>query len=150
MSDEIKTSVKNTQQLTSSELINIMRERTRVFVVEQNCAYQEVDEKDDEAEHVMMTVGDQLAAYARIVPHDDKKHISFGRVLVVKEFRGRSLGRQIVAKTIEEIKKDYPGNKIKIEGQSYLKNFYESFGFQAVSEPYPIDGIEHIDFVLTP
>ncbi|WP_461240183.1 GNAT family N-acetyltransferase [Paucilactobacillus sp. N302-9] len=149
MMDEVNIVVKTTQQLTAAELVNIMYERTKVFVVDQNCAYQEVDHKDGQATHVMLKVGNQLAGYTRIVPHDDGKHISFGRVLVVKKFRGNSFGRQIVTKTINEIQKNYPGNEIKIEGQSYLKKFYESFNFQAVSDPYLIDGIEHIDFVLT-
>lgn len=140
--------IKDTDQLTKQELLTLMQERIRVFVVEQNCPYQEIDEKDNTARHVMLWNGDQLVAYTRIVEHDDQTHISFGRVLVVKQFRGHQFGQKIVATTIEEIKRLYPNRSIKIAGQSYLRQFYESFGFRAVSDIYLEDNIPHLDLVL--
>ncbi len=88
MADDLTLSIKTTAEMTSTGLWEVFQERVKVFVVEQNCPYQEVDEKDQNARHVMIKRNGQLVAYARIVPHDDPNYISFGRVLVVKEFRG--------------------------------------------------------------
>ena len=140
--------IKDTAELTPQEVITIMRARVAVFVVEQNCPYQEVDAKDETARHVMLWQDGQLAAYTRIIPHDDGVHISFGRVLVVAQFRRQHLGRQIVAATIAEIQRLHPGRAIKIQAQDYLRQFYGSFGFTAVSAMYLEDGIPHVDMVL--
>ncbi|MFD0898117.1 GNAT family N-acetyltransferase [Loigolactobacillus binensis] len=146
--DDSKLIIKKTSELTNFELLDILKARTAVFVVEQNCPYQEVDDQDYTALHVMLKVQDQLAAYARIIPHQDNVHISFGRVLVVKAFRGQQLGRQLVTATIAATKRYFPDQAIKIAGQSYLKAFYMSFGFKPVSAVYLEDNIPHIDFVL--
>ncbi len=87
--------IKDTAELTPQEVITIMRARVAVFVVEQNCPYQEVDAKDETARHVILWQDGQLAAYTRIIPHDDGVHISFGRVLVVAQFRRQHLGRKL-------------------------------------------------------
>jgi ElaA protein len=144
---ETELVIKDTAELTAAELIAIMRARVRVFVVEQNCPYQEVDAKDDTARHVMLQRGGQLIAYARIVPHDDGVHMSFGLVLVVQEYRQQHLGRQLVAATIAEMQRLYPGQPIKIQAQNYLRDFYASFGFTAVSDVYLEDGIPHVDMI---
>ncbi|RIP35848.1 GNAT family N-acetyltransferase [Staphylococcus gallinarum] len=134
--------VAKSEQLTVNELINIMRERVKVFVVEQNCPYQEVDNEDNNALHVMLKDDKAIVAYTRIIKRDD--HISFGRVLVAEKYRNQQFGRQIVSKTIDEIKKRYKDNIIQISGQAHLQKFYESFGFQCVSECYLEDGIPHV------
>jgi len=143
-----ETVIKHTDLLSAQEIVNIMKERTKVFVVEQNCAYQEVDNKDDNATHVLFKLGNQIVAYTRIVPHDNNIDISFGRVLVVKEYRKLNLGRQIVETTIKYINDNYPNQHIKIQAQNYLKHFYESFGFISVSDVYLEDDIPHIDMVI--
>lgn len=139
--------IKTTAELTSTELITIMQARVAVFVVEQNCPYQEVDAKDATATHVMLWQGTKLVAYTRIIPHDDGQHISFGRVLVTKAYRGQQYGRQIVAATLDAISQHYPDQAIKIQAQDYLRDFYGSFGFKPVSETYLEDGIPHVDMV---
>lgn len=144
----MKLSVKKTSELSVPELLEIIKARIKVFVVEQECPYQEIDDQDDNAIHMILRVDGQLAAYTRIIQSPKRGYISFGRVLVVKEFRKQHLGREIVSATIEEIKEDFPGNDIKIAGQSYLQKFYESFGFKPVSDVYLEDGIPHIDMVL--
>lgn len=144
----MKLSVKKTSELSVEEFLEIAKARIKVFVVEQECAYQEIDDQDDQALHMILRVDGQLAAYTRIVEHTDHVHMSFGRVLVVESFRKHHLGRQIVSATIDEIKEDFPGRDIKIAGQNYLRQFYESFGFKAVSEVYLEDGIPHIDLEL--
>lgn len=146
--NNLTTQIKTTKELSSSELLAILKARVDVFVVEQNCPYPEIDDKDIDAIHVILTEGEQLVAYARIIPHDDGTHLSFGRVLVVKEFRNQQLGHQLVAKTIETIHELYPHQTIKISAQNYIKQFYASFGFVATSDVYLEDDIPHLDMEL--
>lgn len=140
--------IKETNELSPKELVNIMQERVKVFVVEQNCPYQEVDKMDETATHVLLQEQGKLVAYARIIPHVDQVHISFGRVLVVKEYRKHKLGRKIVQAALDQIQKQFPNKEVKIQAQSYLQNFYSSFGFKAVSDVYLEDNIPHLDMVL--
>ncbi|MCF6514914.1 GNAT family N-acetyltransferase [Lactobacillus sp. S2-2] len=139
---------KKTNELTNAELLSIMKERINVFVVEQNCPYPEIDKKDFDAIHLFIKINNEITAYTRIVPHDNGKDISFGRVLVKKEYRKEKLGHKIVQATLDEINKEYPNKNIKIAGQEYLKDFYQSFGFKPVSEIYLEDNIPHIDLLI--
>ncbi|MGX4764131.1 GNAT family N-acetyltransferase [Holzapfeliella sp. JNUCC 72] len=143
----MKIEIKKTNKLTIDQLLTIMKERVKVFVVEQQSPYQEVDDTDDDATHVMFwTADNELAAYARIL---EKEHsVSFGRVLVPKKFRKQKLGRKVIEVVLDQIKLQYPQVVIKIAAQSYLNNFYGSYGFEQTSKPYLEDGIEHIDMVL--
>lgn len=138
--------IKTTDELTPQELLTILQARTAVFVVEQECPYQEVDESDRQAVHVCLEDEGELKAYARILESDDAIH--FGRVLVVKKFRGQQLGRKIVAKTLNEIEKRYPNLPVIISAQAYLVDFYSSFGFEKNSEIYLEDEIPHIEMLL--
>ena len=138
--------VKSYELLSKDELFNIICERINVFVVEQQCSYQEVDSIDKQALHVFYKNGETIVAYTRIYKQDDAVH--FGRVLVNQQYRGQDIGRQIVSQTINEINIRYPQEIIKIAGQTYLKAFYTSFGFQIVSEEYLEDGIPHYDMEL--
>lgn len=146
--ENLELVVKKTSELSSKELLNIMQERIKVFVVEQNCPYQEIDAADENATHVELKKAGKLVAYARIVLHEDQRHISFGRVLVVKPYRKLKLGRKIVKATLDQIEKQHPTKDIKIQAQSYLQKFYSSFGFKAVSDVYLEDNIPHLDMVL--
>ncbi|MGP5428882.1 GNAT family N-acetyltransferase [Enterococcus malodoratus] len=138
--------IKSTDELTSQELLTILQIRTAVFVVEQNCPYQEVDEADRQALHVCLEEDGKIKAYARILATDDQ--IYFGRVLVVKEYRGQQLGRKIVEKTLKEIEKRYPNRVVVISAQAHLTEFYGSFGFKPNSEIYLEDDIPHIEMLL--
>lgn len=140
--------IKETNELTPLELLTIMAARVAVFVVEQDCPYQEVDAKDQTARHVMLLQDGELVAYARIIRHDDGVHISFGRVLVVAKARRQHLGRQLVQATLAEIHRLYPNQGVLIQAQAYLQNFYASFGFKPVSATYLEDGIPHLDMLL--
>lgn len=137
--------IKETAALTPDELLTILAARIRVFVVEQACAYQEVDDQDFEARHIMFYRESKLVAYARIIPHADGQHISFGRVLVVKEYRGQQLGQQLIDTVLAEIARLFPDQAIKIQAQNYLRDFYGRFGFVAVSDVYLEDEIPHVD-----
>lgn len=138
--------IKPTTQLTSLELINIFIERTKVFVVGQNAAYQEVDEADKDAKHVFFKEEDDIVAYTRIINGEDA--VAFGRVLVNESYRGQNLGRKIVTATLDEINANYDTKHVRISAQARLQKFYESFGFKVASEVYLEDNIPHIAMTL--
>ncbi|RUR37928.1 GNAT family N-acetyltransferase [Vreelandella populi] len=133
-------------ELNTREFYEIVKARETVFVVEQQCAYQEVDELDPLAWHLTATVEGQLAAYIRVVgPGDKFDEPSIGRVMTLKAFRGHQYGRALMSEAIRFTEQTYPGLGIKIGAQVYLTAFYESFGFKRASEPYDEDGIPHMD-----
>jgi ElaA protein len=138
--------IKTTDELTTQELLTILQARTAVFVVEQKCPYQEVDEADRKAVHICIEENGELQAYARII--EEEKIIHFGRVLVVKKYRDQQLGRKIVEKTLQEIEKRYPNQPVVISAQAYLVAFYQSFGFEQTSDVYLEDEIPHIEMLL--
>jgi ElaA protein len=138
--------VKHFGELTTLELFEIYKVRTAVFVVEQNCPYQEVDDKDLQAVHFFAKNAKNLTAYCRLIPADDGVHI--GRVLVVRKYRGAGLARELVQKAMDYCCEHFPAQPIHAQAQSYLQGFYESFGFKAVSGVYLEDGIPHLDMVF--
>ena len=140
--------VRQTSELTPRELVTIFKERTRVFVVEQTCYYQEVDDEDYQCFH-MRILDDQtneLMAYARIMPKKDS--VTFGRVLVVEKFRRQGLGNQLLKAVLDYISTHFPGLDVEIEAQAYLTKFYGSFGFKQTSEIYLLDNIPHCQMKL--
>ena len=133
---------------TALELYQIIKAREAVFVVEQNCPYQETDEMDPHAWHLSAFINGELAAYARVVdPGINKSQPSIGRVMTLKKFRGQKIGRALMEEAIKFTEQKYPGKDIKISAQVYLQKFYASLGFHAVGEPYDEDGIPHIDMI---
>ncbi len=142
----MKVEVKKFNELTLEELYKIFRLRSEIFVVEQECIYNDVDGKDLDSLHVMIKDRGRIEAYLRVikagVSYDE---CSLGRVLVAKEARGKGLAKRIVEEGIECITKRWNENKITIGAQEYLKEFYGSFGFKAVSDVYIEDGIPHLD-----
>ncbi|MCM0582227.1 GNAT family N-acetyltransferase [Weissella diestrammenae] len=147
--EEYTLNVKRTNELSAEELISIFKQRVNIFVVEQKCPYQEVDDKDYIAVHVYLTdTNNNIVAYTRIITGEDPNIISFGRVLVVKKYRHLKLGRKIVQATLDYIKLNYPKKKIQIGAQNYLQNFYHSFGFKNISPVYLEDNIPHVDMIL--
>ena len=132
--------VKEWAELSANEVENIFLLRSEVFVVEQNCVYQDVDGKDQKAKHVLGKKNNEIIAYARIFkPGDYFKEASFGRAVVKKTERGKGIGDELVINSIKNIS----DNEIKISAQSYLKNFYGKHGFVAKGEEYLEDGIPH-------
>jgi len=137
--------VKPFDQLSLEELYQLLQLRSEVFIVEQDCAYQDVDGKDNVALHLMGYEGKILVAYARIFPpgsYFDKA--SVGRVVVKDTHRGKALGIQLMQAAMDTIKKEYNTSEISLSAQTYLKKFYIDIGFQAVGEEYLEDGIPHI------
>ena len=144
----MKIEVKTLDEMTAKEFCKIAEERTKVFVVEQDCPYQEIDQLDYTAHHLVLR-DDQgnFVGYTRIM-HKDEEHSTFGRVLVCQQYRKHKYGRQLVQATIDETKKIFPEKAIKIQAQAYLLKFYESFGFKPVSDVYLEDNIPHLDMVM--
>lgn len=140
--------IKKFQELTLEELYEILKIRSEIFVMEQNCLYLDPDGKDQKSEHIMIKENGEILAYARIIkPGISYKESSIGRVLVVEKARKQLLGKILVQKAIDHIIQVLGENRIKIGAQSYLIKFYENLGFKGVSESYLEDGIFHIDMI---
>lgn len=159
--------VKRFSELTGDELYEILRDRSQVFVVEQGCAYQDLDGKDERSIHIFIKEDkkiekednkikkednqikeyNRILAYLRvIIPEEARDTVSIGRVLTIKEARGHGLARKLMQKGIEVAKSLAP--TIEIEAQAYLKEFYESLGFKACSDVFQYEGRPHISMVL--
>lgn len=140
---EIK--VKNIDELSTKELYDVLQLRSEVFVVEQDCVYQDIDGKDERALHIMGWEDGNLVAYARCFQAGDYfDEASIGRVLVRENYRKMGYGHAITKASIEAIKTNYKADKIKISAQVYLVIFYESHGFKTIGDRYMEDGIPHI------
>ena len=141
--------LKKFDELTNSELYSILKERTLVFVVEQNCPYLEVDGKDPLSYHLLKEDNGEIVAYLRILPAGvSYQESSLGRVFVKKEYRGQGIAQELVKKGLDFLQNELKETTVKIQAQEYLRKFYSSFGFQAISETYLEDNIPHIDMLL--
>jgi ElaA protein len=135
--------IKTFQELTVDELYELLRVRTEVFVVEQDCVYQDMDGDDKEAIHVWLTEGDKVVALARVCPAGvHLPTISIGRVITT--VRGKGYGKQIMLAAIDVAVDHFGATSIDIEAQEYAKGFYEGVGFKQTSDTFMLDGIPHI------
>lgn len=135
-------------QLTIDELYELLRVRNEVFVVEQNCPYQDLDYDDQKAIHLWLTEGDKVVALARVCPAGTHmEEISIGRVITTERCKG--YGKQIMLHAIEAAKTHFNAKLIDIEAQEYAKGFYEGVGFRQSSEVFMLDGIPHIKMTWT-
>jgi len=140
---EIK--VKNFKELTTIELYNLLQLRSQVFVVEQDCVYQDIDFKDQKALHILGFKNDKIIAYTRIFkPGDYFEKASIGRVVVAENERKFGYGHLIMEYSIKAIYSFFNEKIIKISAQKYLKEFYESHNFVQIGEEYLEDNIPHI------
>lgn len=141
--------IKTFNELTNDELYGVLKARVDVFVVEQKCTYKELDNLDQKAIHYFAEVDGNIAALVRILPKNTTyDEVAIGRVLVVQEFRGIGLARTLMERAISFVQEEWQENKISIQAQRYLQEFYESLGFKQVSEVYLEDDIPHIDMLL--
>lgn len=137
--------IKKFEFLNTSELYDILQLRAEVFVVEQDCVYQDVDGKDQDAVHVMGYKNEKLVAYTRIFgPGGYFENASIGRVVVQENERAHTYGYDLMNTSIEAVERYYDETTIKISAQTYLKRFYNNLGFKEVGEGYLEDGIPHI------
>ncbi|AXT61888.1 GNAT family N-acetyltransferase [Aquimarina sp. AD10] len=140
--------VKQFEEIEALELYKILRLRAEVFVVEQDCVYQDIDNKDQKALHVIGYKNDQIVAYTRLFKGGDYfENASIGRVVVSQKERQFGYGHDLIKASIEAIEKHFKTTEIKISAQTYLKKFYESHGFSQIGEEYLEDGIPHIAMV---
>ncbi len=139
--------IKHFRELTTEELVDIYKLRISVFVVEQNCPYQEVDDADKVAYHIYLKDKAGIQAYLRVLPAGAKfADVSLGRVIAVKRRCG--LGSQILKAGIGVAREKFHANRIVVEAQVYARKFYENAGFVQSSDEYLEDGIKHIKMTL--
>jgi ElaA protein len=143
---ETKWKIKRFNELSLEELYSALQLRTEVFVVEQNCVYQDIDNKDQKAIHLLGEIDGILIAYCRIFkPKDYFDNASIGRVIVNLSHRDLKLGHELMYQAVNAIKEQFGETEITISAQLYLKKFYESHGFIQTSEMYLEDDIPHIE-----
>jgi ElaA protein len=143
---DLQWKIKRFEALSTKELYRMLQLRSEVFVVEQNCVYQDIDGKDQKALHLIGEDNGQTVAYARLFkPKDYFNEASIGRVVVKQSYREKKLGHILIREAIQAIKIHFNETKITISAQQYLKKFYESQGFLQTSEMYLEDDIPHIE-----
>lgn len=144
----LETIVKSFNELNTTELYDLLQLRSEVFVVEQDCVYQDIDGKDQKALHVLGYYNKTLVAYTRLFKAGDYfKDASIGRVVVKENQRQNSLGYDIMKASIEAVKLYFNTTQIKISAQTYLKRFYNNLNFYEIGEEYLEDGIPHIAMI---
>ena len=143
--------LKKFRELTLDELYSILELRSKVFIVEQNCIYNDPDGKDQVAWHLIGMEGDQLIAYSRILPpglvYPDP---AIGRVVTSPLKRNSGLGRELMNRSMKHCEDLFGKTSITLSAQAYLKKFYESLGFSAIGDEYLDDGIPHIKMTSKP
>lgn len=134
-------------ELTTAQLYEILKLRAEAFVVEQDCAYQDLDDKDQSAHHMFLEDNGRIIAVLRILPENVAyREMAIGRLVVKKSYRGKGISRKMMKRAMKYITEELAKDKIRLSGQAYLSDFYQSLGFKKVSEMYLEDGIEHFEF----
>lgn len=145
----ISFQTKTFQELSIDDLYAILQLRSEVFVVEQNCVFQDMDYNDQKAWHILGSSESKIVAYTRLFkPNDFYEFASIGRVVINPNYRNRKWGNDLMKFSISEIKKHFKVNKITIGAQLYLKKFYENNGFVQTGAIYLEDNIEHIEMKI--
>lgn len=140
--------IKSFDQLSTQELYAILKLRVDVFVVEQACSYQEIDNLDQEAIHIYYKEGDDILAYLRLMDRGvESEYVSIGRVIAAKRRRG--LGTDLMKEAIKAGQEIFDAEKIYLEAQVYARDFYENLGFKQTSPIFDLDGIDHIKMELS-
>ena len=144
----MKWYIKKFEDLTNLELLEIYKLRSEVFIVEQNCVHNDVDDNDKIAFHIYSKdyENDNIISYGRIFL--DNEYVQIGRVVVNKNFRSKGIGKELLKKLINLSKDKFSDKDIYIKAQARLQKFYEEFNFKAISEPFLWDGIFHIKMIL--
>ncbi len=145
---ETKLHIKRFDELTVGELYALLHVRNEVFVVEQNCVYQDLDFHDQQSLHLWLTVGDEIVAQCRVCPAGvHMSNICIGRVITTQ--RGKGYGERIMREAIKAAQDMFGATLIEIEAQVYAKGFYEKVGFRQSSDTFQLDGLPHIKMTLT-
>lgn len=146
---ELLFNVKSFNQLSINELYSVLKLRSEVFVVEQNCVYQDIDDNDQKAIHVLGYCNEELVAYCRLFDAGEYfENASLGRVIVAQKHRYKKWGNNLMSEAISQIKSHFNQTIITISAQLYLQKFYESHGFVVTSESYLEDDIPHVQMIM--
>ena len=145
----MKTFIKNFQDLSNTEIYQILRLRSEVFVVEQECIYQDIDNKDKKAVHIFLKEKNEIIAYSRVFKEKEYfENPSIGRVVVANKRRMYGVGKKIMNISIDYIKQNIKAKCIEISAQKYLKKFYSNLGFVQQGDEYLEDNIPHLRMFL--
>lgn len=145
----MKTFIKNFQDLSNIEIYQILRLRSEVFVVEQECIYQDIDNKDKKAVHIFLKEKNEIIAYSRVFKEKEYfENPSIGRVVVANKRRMYGVGKKIMNISINYIKQNIKAKSIEISAQKYLKKFYSNLGFVQQGDEYLEDNIPHLRMFL--
>lgn len=148
MHASVDWSVRAFDELGPLELHDVLRLRQDVFIVEQNCAFREIDGRDPHALHVLGRVDGRLIAYARVfAPDAATPEASIGRVATDRSVRGSGIGRALMREALRIAELTAPDAAVRVAAQAHLVSFYSSLGFEPAGDPYPEDGILHLDMV---
>jgi len=134
--------------LTPALLYEVLAFRQAIFVVEQRCAYPDLDGLDQRAQHLLLRVDGELGGCLRLIPFPDEARVKIGRVAVALPLRRRGFARLLLAEALARCPRDYPNYAVALTGQTYLAPFYESLGFAVTSAPYDDYGLSHVDMIL--
>ena len=143
-----QSTIKPYNDLSKDQFFDILKLRIEIFVVEQCCYYQELDDEDKEAFHVSIYNDGIIVAVGRIIPNLHNKEVKIGRIAVKMEHRKKGLAYKMMKDIMNFLSKDYKNFSVLLSAQTYLIEFYRSFGFKEVGDNYLEDGIEHINMVL--
>jgi len=136
---------KKFSELSVNELYALLKLRSEIFVVEQNCVYLDLDGKDFDVHHLLGMDNHELVAYLRVFPPSDiENYVVFGRVVTARSARAKGYGKQLMQELLSYCEKHFPSTTIKCSAQHYLLKFYESFGLKAYGDVYMEDAIPHI------
>ena len=143
-----QSTIKTYNDLSKDQFFDILKLRIEIFVVEQCCYYQELDDEDKEAFHVSIYNDGIIVAVGRIIPNLHNKEVKIGRIAVKMEHRKKGLACKMMKDIMNFISKKYKNFSVLLSAQTYLIEFYQSFGFKEIGNTYLEDGIEHINMVL--
>ena len=143
-----QSTIKPYNDLSKDQFFDILKLRIEIFVVEQCCYYQELDNEDKEAFHVSIYYDGIIVAVGRIIPNLHNKEVKIGRIAVKIEHRKKGLAYKMMKDIMNFISKKYKNFSVLLSAQTYLIEFYQSFGFKEIGNTYLEDGIEHINMVL--
>lgn len=146
--EKMRVFMKRFEELSLQELYEILKIRTAVFVVEQNCSYQDPDGLDQDAIHVFLKDERGIRAYLRVMDRGaESEYVSIGRVVALDRRQG--LGMKIMSEGMRAAKEIFNAESIYVEAQTYAKGLYEKLGFREISGEFPIDGIPHVKMLYT-
>ncbi len=134
-------------EFSASELYELLRFRQAIFVVEQSCAYPDLDGLDQQTLHLLLRQAGELVGYLRLIPYPEEARVAIGRVAVAETARRLGLARRLMAAALARCARDYPDCAVTLSAQTYLVRFYGSLGFQTTSEPFDDYGLMHVEMM---